>query len=438
MEYYINPNDPRYMAETDSRSIQNAIDAAETGPCRTVIIPRRCERTGRDEWMIDKTILLPSDITIILDDCHLTLVEGVYENIFRNKNMYTEVSLKPEGKQYGIRIIGRGEAVLDGGKGNDLRESTSQKDGRPHVRFNNFVLLHNVHDYVLENFKCINMRWWAINQIACKHGRLSNLSFWNGKIIPNQDGINCRIGCSNIIIENITGRTGDDVVALSAFPVGSDLLLLPEDCDVDIHDITIRNVYAHTRQSIVALRNHDGAKMYRISIENIVDVGGEYGPWGVVRIGENNYYLNRTSMLGETYEINVRGVYSRYCGTLYLGASLKDSHISDIYAGGSALYAISTYFPTIVYPENNCKVCGGVSLENVVFDNIHYNAVPNAIEKKNKTFNDGSEDYNGCALDFRCMRDNDMLKRVVFRDIFVCDGAEMLLADERYQFDIRN
>jgi len=427
MEYYINPNDPRYIADTDSLSIQNAVDAAENSSCRTVIIPRRNNRTGLDEWMIDKTVLLPSDITVILDDCHLTLVEGVYENIFRNRNMYTDISLKPEGRQHGIRIIGRGEAILDGGKGNDLRESTSGKDGRPHVRFNNFVLLNNVHDYLLENFKCINMRWWAINQIACKHGRLSNLSFFNGDIIPNQDGINCRLGCSDIIIENITGRTGDDTVALSAFPLGTDRQFVPEDCDVDIHDITIRNVRANTKQTIVALRNTDGAKMYRISIENISDFDAGYKPWGVVRIGENAYFRERNSVLGETYNINVRGVHSLARGTVYIGATLKDSRISDVYSEGTSLYAVSTY-------EGN----GGASLENVVFDNIHYNAVPIDDDKRIGYINGGDLNYNGCALDFRRMNEGDTLNRVVFRDIFVCSGAKMYIADERYELDIRN
>jgi len=426
VEYYLNPNDPRFMADSDSRSIQNAVNAAENGPCRTVIIPRRNERTGLDEWIIDKTILLPSDITVILDDCHLTLVEGVYENIFRNKNMYTEISLKPEGKQRGIRIIGRGEAVLDGGKGNDLRESTSRKDGRPHVRFNNFVLLNNVHDYVLENFKCVNMRWWAINQIACKHGRLSNLSFFNGEIIPNQDGINCRLGCSDIIIENITGRTGDDVVALSAFPLGTDRQLVPEDCDIDIHDITIRNVRANTKQTIVALRNTDGAKMYRITIENITDYDHGYRPWGVVRIGENEYFRQRNSTLGETYDINIRGVHSIASGTVYLGATLKDSHISDVYAGGTSLYAVSTYARN-----------GGASLENVVFDNIHYDAAPIEEDKNVDYMNGGDKDFCGCALDFRLMHENDTLKNVIFRDVFVRDGIGTHIANERYTLDIR-
>nr|MBQ4318338.1 hypothetical protein [Clostridia bacterium] len=357
MEYYLNPNSPQFMADTDSQSIQNAVNAAENGPVRTVIIPRRNNRTGNDEWMIDKTILLPSDITVILDDCHLTLVEGVYENIFRNKNMYTEIAKTPDGTQHGIRITGRGNAVLDGGKGNDLRESTSRKDGRPHVRFNNFVLLNNVTDYVLENFKCINLRWWAINQIYCRRGRLSNLSFFNGDHIPNQDGINLRIGCSDILIENITGRTGDDVVALTALPKGSDRELVPDGGDVDIHDVTIRNVSANTKRTIVALRNHDGAKLYRVNIENIRDIGG-YSTWGVVRIGENNWYRERLSELGETYEISIRGVYSLSMGTVSINSTLMDSSIRDVYAGGTSMAAISTYARPHINSESGNFVKG--------------------------------------------------------------------------------
>ena len=435
MEYYLNPNDPRFMGKDDSESIQNAVNAAGNGEVRTAIIPRRCERTGLDEWTISRSILLPSNITVILDDCHLTLAEGVYENIFRNKNMYTDVSLSSVGIQRGIRIIGRGNAVLDGGKGNDLNQKTSCLDGRPHVRFNNFILLQHVEDYVLESFKCINMRWWAINQICCKHGRLSNLSFFNGVKIPNQDGINLRIGCSDILIENITGRTGDDVVALTALPCWDDKYLLVEGGDIDIHDVTIRNVRAHTSQSVVALRNQDGAKIYRVSIENICDVGGEYTPWGVVRIGENNYFWERPSKLGETYEINVSGVYSRCRGTVFVNATLKDSSIRNVYAGGTSMSAISTF----IMPSKSwvgCMIEGGVTMQNVVFENIHYNGT--AEHLNDRKLNVPGTEYPGCALDFRCMREDDKLDRVVFRDIFSRDGAPIDITNEKFKLDIRN
>lgn len=435
MKDYLSPNDAEFISDSDSRSIQNAIDAAGNGPIRTVRIPRVCERTGRDEWIIDKTILLPSNITVILDDCHLTLKKGVYENIFRNKNMYTDVWLKPEGKQSGIRIIGVGDAVLDGGEGNDLTEATSMKDGRPSILYNNFILLHNVDNYVIENFSLINLRWWAINQICCTNGRLENLHFFNGNLIRNQDGIDIRLGCSHIYINNITGRLGDDVVALSAFAEGGKKHLV-EGMEPSIHDVTIRNVTADTNYSLVALRNTDGAKMYRISIENIRDAGGIYGPRSVVRIGENLYYKHRTAIIGETYDITVRGVYSLNRGTIFIGAALKDSHISDVYAGGTSMSAISTFAIHRWLEQKKLYAWGGATMENVVFDNIHYNGT--AGHQNEEWMNDEGEEFGGCALDFRRMREEDYFKNVIFRDVFTREGTELYIACDKVKPDIRN
>ena len=434
---FLSPNDPRFQADSDAVSIQNAINAAEEGDIRTVCIPRICARTGKPEWIIDKSILLPSNITVLLDDCHLILKAGVYENIFRNKNLYTDIDIKPEGKQSGIRIIGMGDAILDGGEGNDLTEATSLKDGRPSIRFNNFILLHNVDNYVIENISCVNMRWWAINQICCTHGRLENIRFFNGKFIANQDGIDFRIGCSNIYVNNITGRCGDDVIALSAFAGTKEReRFLVEGMEPDIHDMTITNVCAHTHYALVAMRNTDGAKIYRIFIENIRDSGGEYGPFCCVRIGENLYYRDRTSILGETYDIHVKGVYSMTLCTVMLGGALKDSHISDVYANGSSMSAISTYSLN-KYLERQKKIAwGGATLENVVFDNIHYNGTAGHCDKE--WMNEPGTPYSGCALDFRRMREEDFFKNVVFRDIFAREGAELCIACDKIKPDIRN
>ena len=437
MKNYYSPNDVEFIADSDSKSIQNAIDAAEKGPIRTVRIPRVSERTGREEWIIDKSILLPSDVTVILDDCHLVLKKGVYENIFRNKNMYTDISTKPEGKQRNIRIIGEGDAVLDGGEGNDLTEATSMKDGRPSIRFNNFILLHNVDGYVIENLSLVNLRWWAINQCCCTNGRLENLRFFNGDLIRNQDGIDVRLGCSHIYINNITGRLGDDVIALSAFAGGLERkTYLVEGMEPDIHDVTIKNVTADTNYSLVALRNTDGAKMYRISIENIRDAGGIYGPRSVVRIGENLYYVNRTSIIGETYDITVRGVYSLNRGTIFIGGALKDSHISDVYAGGSSMSAISTFAIHRWLEQKKLYAWGGATMENVVFDNIHYNGTAGHCNEE--WMNDEGEEFLGCALDFRRMREDDYFKNVVFRDVFTRDGAELFIACDKVKPDIRS
>ncbi len=439
-KYFVTPNDDGLISDSDSKSIQNAIDFAKENDISTVIIPKLCKRTGKTEWIIDKSILLPSDITIILDNCHLTLADGVYENIFRNKN----VSVHPETfygeEQSNIYIIGRGNAVLDGGNNdNGLHEQTCEKIGIS-MQTSHLIFLCNVRDYVLEGFKCVNMRYWAINQVACSKGRISDIKFYNGHHVKNQDGINLRVGCSEILIENISGRTGDDSVALSAFPLCTDKNFLPEGKSPDIHDVIIRNVCTRTAATLVALRNTDGAKLYNIRIENIStsnDVypdGEEYGPWGVVRIGENNYYTKRPPIHGEIYNITVSCVRSLFKGTVYLSATLKDSVIRDVYAQGKAMYAISTFQPTEIFWENNCEVSGGVSLENVVMENIYYNGTAGYRNEAFLTVPDAN--FNGCTFDFRCMRDSDFIKNVKIRNVFTCPGAEEVMIKEGFKLNI--
>ena len=245
------------------------------------------------------------------------------------------------------------------------------------------------------------------------------------------------MGCSNIYINNITGRTGDDVVALSAFAgSGERQNWLVEGMEPDIHDITIKNVCADTNYSLVVLRNTDGAKMYRINIENISDPGGIYGPRSVVRIGENLYYKERTSIIGETYDINVRGVHSLNRGTIFIGGALMDSRISDVYAGGTSMSAISTFACDLLIVKQNIVAHSGATMENVVFDNIHYNGTAGHCDEE--WMNDPGEEFNGCALDFRKSRDTDYFKNVIFRDVFTREGTEICLACDKTKPDIRN
>ena len=433
---------PAMDTASDSAAIQTAISQAVAIGVNRVLIPKKKTRQGFTHWEIDKTILLPSNITILLDNCHLRLKDGVFENIFRSENLYRTDTYTAEQEQTNIRILGYGNAVLDGGNPNGLTEATSCKNGMPHVRHNNLILLHNVNGYVLEGFKLINQRWWAINQIFCRNGRLSHLSFFNGELQPNQDGINLRIGCNNILIEDISGRTGDDVIALSGFPKGSDSLLAVEGKDMDIHDVTIRNVRASTRQTIVAMRNNDGAKMYRVTVENVADVPSEYTPWGVVKIGENNYYRERPSVLGETREIYVRNIHSGGAGCVFLGASLQNSHIADIYASGGTMHAVSTFLPEMVFAENNCAICGGIDMENVLIENVFYSGTadycddPGDGSYKNRYTYPGLP-FNGCALDLRCKRENDRLENVIFRNVFTDSPERLILHHPDYHPDVR-
>ncbi len=434
-----NANDPRFRAENDSATIQNAINATREGDCRAVVIPRHNARTGECCWVIDKTLLLPNDITVYLDDCFLTLADGVYENIFRNELAFTEAALAPENEQHGIRIVGLGNAVLDGGKDNGLREQKWTPD-QPMPITGCLVMLQNVRNYALENFKCQRMRYWAINQLACRRGRISHIDFDFIDRHPNQDGINFRIGCSEIAVENVTGVTGDDVIALSAFPCSRDKDLLPKGYSPDIHDIRISDVQATTVATVVALRTTDGAKIYNVTVENVTDVGQTVTkPWGVVRLGENNWFTHRPAEMGEMDNITVRNIRAFGKGCIYLGGALSNAHISGIYADGNTLYAVSTYQGVQIFWETGNEIHPGASLKNVVIENVFYTGKSIYREHPEDRYTELTylgEKFGGCALDFRCLRDTDVVENVTLRNVHAREGAPLLLAKEGYGLKI--
>ena len=128
------PNDYKDLA-SDSKMIQAAVDeAAKYGA--QVTIPRVNERTGDCIWNLDECIKLYTGSYVVLDNCHLRLCDDTYIHFFQNFNASeTKEWWSPENRQYDIRIIGQGNAVLDGGNHNNVFES----DFNLYVENGNFV-----------------------------------------------------------------------------------------------------------------------------------------------------------------------------------------------------------------------------------------------------------------------------------------------------------
>ena len=54
-----------------------------------VTIPRFNARTERCVWTVFRSILLPGDMTVVIDNATLTMADDVYENFFRSANVWT-------------------------------------------------------------------------------------------------------------------------------------------------------------------------------------------------------------------------------------------------------------------------------------------------------------------------------------------------------------
>ena len=101
--------------------------------------------------------------------------------------------------------------------------------------------------------------------------------------MENEDGIDIRNGCHHIVISDITGNTGDDVIALTAIasnstyrPGGSlrSTHVMHNDWskrEKDIHDIIIKNVIAHSYLCYVIRLLPAMASVYNVVIDGIID-----------------------------------------------------------------------------------------------------------------------------------------------------------------------
>ena len=134
------------VGKTDSESIQAAVDLAAKKGINKVVIPRINARTGTAEWVIDKTVRLPSEMCVVLDNCYMVMADDVVGGFFCSDNLFTERGTKLEERMFGITIRGEGNAVLDGGKPTSLNEATQAELGVP-VRLNTPIFFINVEGF---------------------------------------------------------------------------------------------------------------------------------------------------------------------------------------------------------------------------------------------------------------------------------------------------
>ncbi len=260
---------------SDSDILESLISSAENG---VVIIPQRVSEyePERKHWLIDRAILLRSDTTVILRNCKIKLSDKCRDNFFRSANCGLGIEdIKPA---HNIHIIGEGYSSLEGADhpratgdetkvlkypcyntkedivkyadwisderrakgepnfwdyhlytcGTDARNPDEKQTGDWR---NIGILLALVDNFSIENIHIVESHGWGISLEACSHGHLSKIDFHaqmqrtiDGVLnnVENQDGIDLRNGCHDITVTDITGHTGDDLIALTAIATPSD------------------------------------------------------------------------------------------------------------------------------------------------------------------------------------------------------------------------
>lgn len=414
----VNAND--FNGLTDSEVLEKAIN--NKGADGIVVIPPRALETEpeRDYWLIDRAILLPENTTVILQNAKIKLSDKCRDNFFRSANCGFGIEF-PE-QISNIHIKGEGLCILEGadhpratGDGGKILanpcpyevedlcrlaswipterrtpETIGFSDRHDHSygtdagksdesQYGDWrgigILLANVKDFSISNLRIVESHGWGISLEACTQGRIEKIDFdaCMSKMIDglrsnmeNQDGIDIRNGCNNIIISDITGRTGDDVIALTAiadpnYKPGGSLCythVMHNDWtkrDTDIHDIIIQNVIAYSDLCAIVRLLPCYSKIWNVTINNVIDTSPDGDHWCTFIMGETDGAYGKV-LPDSMRNITISNVVCNANDGIIIDGFLTDSVITNV-----------------INKNPNCKAVTVVrenSLNNVTVSNV--------------------------------------------------------------------
>lgn len=372
---------PNEFAGTDVERINRAIEVAAAADCR-VMIPHLNLGGGqrRDVWLLDSAILLRSHTTLVLDNCRLKLSDRCRDNFMRSANCGLGLTnIQP---LQAIHIRGIGDAVFEGADhpratGDSGKTLAVGEQIRPQQRWvpktygtdagvagesqtgdwrNIGILMASVEDFSIEHLAIHDSHAWAVSLERCAHGTLRELAFASRQrrvidgaeqLILNQDGLDLRVGCHDIAIENITGYTGDDLVALTAIPHQGKVAGALHSTEVsgsqdrgpgadDIQHVTLKNIrgYCAGGHHIVRFLNTPGVGLHDILLDGLVDTSpADVQCRAAVKIGDRAYG-GGIAPLGSTCRITISNVVSQAKSAILIGGSLCDSVLNNIVQHG--------------------------------------------------------------------------------------------------------
>lgn len=354
----ITPND---FKGSDIERIRAAIDAARE-TTHKITIPSK-NSNGTDKWVIDSAILLPGNMTVILDNCTIQLSDSCRDNMFRSDN--AGVGITDPKWIHNIHIIGEGNVLLKGADnprstGDEERTLTltpekvkpwsidsannvgrvsygsdAGKEGRRQRGDwrNMMILIAYVDGFSIKNVKIENSHAWGMSFERTHNAEIADINIYNPetmmikgveKKVFNKDGIDLRQGCKYFRMRNITGINGDDLIALSnldtppfyhsngdirSCQVTSTKWYGPED---DIEQVFITN--CQTNYGGVAIRASGDQGIHHVYVNGVItksrpDTKPPYGGsrFSLLLGGRGYGELSQPGKINNIYAMNLMG-----------------------------------------------------------------------------------------------------------------------------------
>jgi hypothetical protein len=389
---------PNQFKGSDIRRIRCAINAAN-GTTNRIVIPS-VNSNGTNHWLIDSAIQVPGNMTIILNSCTIQLSDSCRDNMFRSENVGTGITDPRWIKN--INIVGIGNVMLKGAvnpratgdSGKKLGRSYGSDEGKAGRKQtgdwrNIMILMAYVDGFKLKNVDIENSHAWAMSFERTLNADISEIKLFNPeKIIVNdkevtalnKDGIDLRNGCKNFRIDNITGMTSDDFIALSILSLTSSNRQSMENGNLnstmvttsawrgpedDIEQVYITNITCESYTRAVAIRSNDSAGIKNVYINGLI----WRGHWNAILAGGKGY--GKPALPGRINNIHAMNVMGNGQSLIHVEEAIADcSFMNCAYTGTGA--QVITYNIDKSKPVNyiSREITDKSMTKNVITENI--------------------------------------------------------------------
>lgn len=306
-------------------------------------------------WIIDRSIILPSNVTLYLNKSKLKMADGVFDTIIRNEGIIVN-EIDPNDrassllKNDNIKIIGSGigNSFIEGadvayqGINPNIGEELVDWVGDWYGWRTISILMANVDSFEMKGVSISKTKGYAVSlENGCNNFLFDSIKITSD--VKNGDGIDIRQGCSNGKIINIYGNVSDDLIALNTWGTGVNRTL-PDgnkmydhqvggreiEGNGDITDMLIKNIQGHSSTHLMIILSNGRGQITNIKGECILQTGEKTSAHQALSIYTGRGY-GVPSLMGDISNIYIDGVVSTgYLHTLEIDAPVKDSVFTNI------------------------------------------------------------------------------------------------------------
>jgi hypothetical protein len=325
-------------------------------------------------FTINAPIRQPSNTTLVLWEAVVFLAAGSNCNLWQNYSLGSALDVN-------ISIRGVGRALFHGNAANQVRQALPKTDGTggTSMRDNIGIYPVRIDGFRIEDIQVGPTNAYAIAAFGITRFRISRIRLEQDVSTANQDGIDLGPGCQDGVVEDITGRSGDDAIVIMAvhwwkssandpvplaYQVGTALPL-------SVQDITVRNVHVQAGINLVRILNDADATVTRIHMHGLKNLGRS----GIISFGQNDYinaaHVPATGSINGINFEDIQGMSPVSANSGYavdISSPVRNVVIRNLDVGS---YSIGTAYGWKALIGSGNAIRTPVDISNVTLDGVH-------------------------------------------------------------------